>query len=256
MKRLLVVTGVLLLAACSTVVEGERMRKVDPVGAARDRVALAAEYLKKGDNEKALTYLRLALKTDPDSADAHNLMGVLLERDGALKQADKEFRKAVRLRDGYSQAHNNYGSFLFRRERYKEAMVQFGRAAEDLSYPNRALAFEGMGRSAWLIGKKEEAAQAFSRALRLDPNLPMSILMSAEIQFDQKNLEAAHNLYKRYLELTPNTPQTAQSLWLGIRLERRFGNRDALASYELALKRLYPASPEYQLYQESLRAQK
>jgi type IV pilus assembly protein PilF len=245
----------LFLVSCTTIVE-DSSRKADPEAAARDRVALAAEYLKKGDSEKALAHLRLALKANPDSAEAYNLMGVVLEREGAFKKADKAFRKAVRLRDGYAQAQNNYGGFLFRQQRYKDAMKQFQAASEDMSYPNRSLAFEGLGRCAYMLGKQDVAAQALARALKLEPNLPLATLLSGELQFQQKNYEAAYSLYKRYLQLTSDAPQTAQSLWLGIRLERRFGGRDALASYELALKRLYPDSSEYKQYQEALRAEK
>jgi len=43
----------------------------------------------------------------------------------------------------------------------------------------------------------------------------------------------------------------AQSLWLGIRIERRMGDQNALASYELALKRLYPDSEEYKAWAAS-----
>ena len=45
--------------------------------------------------------------------------------------------------------------------------------------------------------------------------------------------------------------QDARGLWLGIRLERIYGDTDALASYELALKHLYPDSPEYKAYLQS-----
>jgi len=44
--------------------------------------------------------------------------------------------------------------------------------------------------------------------------------------------------------------QSASGLWLGIRLAHRFGNQDEQASYELALKRLYPASEEYKDWQQ------
>jgi type IV pilus assembly protein PilF len=256
MKRVLAVAVALLLAACTTVVEEGKMRKPDPAAAARNRVALAAEHLKAGDNEKAQLQLRRALESNPDSPEARNLMGVLLERDGDFKGADREYRKAIKLRDGFSQAHNNYGSFLFRQQRYKEAAKQFALAADDLGYALRAQAYEGLARSSYRLGDEEATAQAATRALRLDANLPLATLLMAEIQFNQKNYEAAHGLYKRYLQLTSEVSQTAQSLWLGIRLERRFGDRDALASYELALKRLYPESPEYRQYQEAQRAEK
>ena len=50
-------------------------------------------------------------------------------------------------------------------------------------------------------------------------------------------------------ELSDHTPQ---SLWLGIRLARALGDKDALASYELTLKKLYPGSRAYTKYKESL----
>ncbi|MCC2638110.1 MAG: type pilus biosis/stability protein PilW [Moraxellaceae bacterium] len=256
MIRQFALAGVLLLSGCGSIVVEDGSRKTDPQAAARDRVALAAEYIRKGEDDKALGYLQLALKSDPDSAEAHNLMGVVLERDGSIAAADREFRKAIRLREDYSQAHNNYGSFLFRQQRYKDAMKQFEIAADDISYNRRGQAFESYGRSAWMLGDKEKAEQAFSRGLNFDANLPMATLYMGEIQLEQKNYEAARNLYKRYLQLTSDMPQSAQSLWLGIRLERRFGDKDALASYELALKRLYPESPEYKQYQMTLRTDK
>jgi type IV pilus assembly protein PilF len=41
-------------------------------------------------------------------------------------------------------------------------------------------------------------------------------------------------------------PPSAEALWLGIRLERRLGNRVAEGSYAAQLRSRYPASPEYQ----------
>lgn len=247
--------GVLMLTACvQEPVSGSR--KIDPVASARDRVALASEYLRMGDNEKAQMQLKRALKLDSGSSDAHHLMGILLERDGNIKGADKEYKKALSLRPDFPQAHNNYGIFLFRNGRYKDAMPQFEAAAEDLGYENRAQAFEGLGRSAFRAGSMEVAKRAFLRALKLDPDLAASTLGMGELQYASGDYEQAKQAYKRYLVLTSDSPQTAQSLWLGIRLERQKGDINALASYELALKKLYPASPEYKLYVESLQAGK
>ncbi len=135
MKKLLA-TGVMLLASCTTVVENDgKLRKPDPAAAARSRVAIAAEHLKSGENEKAQQQLRRALEADPKSPEAHNLMAVLLERDGDVKGADREYRKAIRLREGFSQAHNNYGSFLFRQQRYKDAIKQFALATATWAMP-------------------------------------------------------------------------------------------------------------------------
>jgi type IV pilus assembly protein PilF len=53
---------------------------------------------------------------------------------------------------------------------------------------------------------------------------------------------------QRYLEVGAHT---AQSLWLGIRIERELGDRDALASYSLQLEKSYPDSEEARLLLES-----
>ncbi|MDI1300764.1 MAG: type IV pilus biogenesis/stability protein PilW [bacterium] len=246
--------GMLLAACVQEPVAGQH--KMDPVASARDRVALASEYLRQGDNEKAQVQLKRALELDSSSPEAHHMMAVVLERDGNIKGADKEYRKALRLRDGYSQAHNNYGIFLFKNGRYKDAMPQFQASAEDLGYENRAQAFEGLGRSALKTGDMETAKHAFVRALKLDPNLAASTLGMGEVQYASGDYPEARISYKRYLKMTNDSAQTAQSLWLGIRLERRQGDANALASYELALKKLYPSSPEYKLYAESLQTGK
>lgn len=251
MFRFLAAALAVSLAACS-VQEFPTERKADAVAGARDRVAIASEYLQKGENDRALLSLNKAIALDPRSAEAHNLMAVLLERESDPRGADKHYRKAIKLRQDYSQAHNNYGVFLFKQGKYARAATEFEKAAADISYALRASAFEGLGRSALKLDDVERAESAFNRAFRLDPDLAVVNLELAGISFDKQNVQLARNHYQRFLKLTENQPQTARSLWLGIRLERRLGNRDALASYELALKRLYPNSPEYKAYAASL----
>lgn len=255
MKRIFSVALVaLLLTAC--VQEPVSMSKVDPAAGARDRVAIAAEHLRNGDDEKAQLQVRRALDLDRRSPEAYNMLGILLDRDGDKRGAEKAYKKAVKLRSNFSQAHNNYAVFLFKNGKYKKAYKQFELAAQDLSYDLRPQAFEGMGRSALKLGKKSEAQHAFIRALKANPDLPGALLELADLQFQQGELNSARTAYLRFLTLTEKIPQTAQSLWLGIRIERQLGDKgdkNALASYELALKRLYPASEEYKRYQESLK---
>ena len=251
MIRVLAMSLVTLLAACS-VQEFPDDRKIDAAAGARDRVSIAAEYLQKGDNERAQMHLKKALELDGKSAEAHNLMAILLERESDPKGADKHYRRAIKLREDFSQAHNNYGVFLFKRGDYKPAAEHFERAANDIGYNVRASAFEGLGRSALKLKDRERAERAFQRALRIDASLPGANLEMAGLNYDRDNLVAAKAYYQRFLALTGNQPQTARSLWLGIRIERRLGDRNALSSYELALKRLYPQSPEYKAYAASL----
>jgi type IV pilus assembly protein PilF len=239
----------LLLSACVQETVGGPKR--DPVASARDRVGLAAVYIRNGDEEHAQQELEKALQLAPDLPEAHNMKAVLLERDGDIKGADKEYRKAIRLKADYSQAQYNYGVFLFRQGRFKDALKHYSVAAEDIGYDMRPRAYEGQGRCALKLGDKAMASYALERALKLDSSLPDANLQMGELQYQMQDYAAARNYYQRYLQLTEGLPQTAQSLWLGIRLERHGGDRNALASYELALRKLYPDSPECRLYEES-----
>ncbi|HBF06601.1 MAG TPA: type IV pilus biogenesis/stability protein PilW, partial [Gammaproteobacteria bacterium] len=61
-----------------------------------------------------------------------------------------------------------------------------------------------------------------------------------------------HKLAARYLrEYSSIARHTPRSLWLGIQIERVNGDADAMASYVLALRNLYPKSPEYRRYMET-----
>lgn len=79
--------------------------------------------------------------------------------------------------------------------------------------------------------------------------LPRSYLALSQIEFDKQNYVKARENLQKFDEIARHTPQ---SLWLGIQIQRILGNKDALASYELALRKLYPYSEEYRKYKESL----
>jgi len=65
------------------------------------------------DWRAAIAGLNQALVTTPDRADAHNVLGLLLGRDGAAStEVAAQFREAIRLRPDYAEAHNNLGLVL------------------------------------------------------------------------------------------------------------------------------------------------
>lgn len=241
---------VLWLSACS-VQEFDNARPVNAMESARSRVAIAAEYLQKGEQDKALRHLQRALEQNPRSAEAHNIMGVLMEREGDDRSAEEHYRKALDLREDYPQARNNYGVMLFRLQRYDESVKQLGLAAGNLAYDRREAAYENLGK-AWLAaGDKVQAQQAFEKAIRLDSRLPVATLELAYMAFERNDPAAANLYFQRHLKVQAGQPASARSLWLGIVLARMRGDHDAQAGYEMSLKRLYPDSPEYRSWQNS-----
>ena len=86
----------------------------------------------------------------------------------------------------------------------------------------------------------------------LKPELPSPVIELADLAFQEQDYASAKRYLDRYHKLTK---PTARSLWLGIRIERIFGNKDKMASQALALKNLFGYSKEYLEYKQLIENQ-
>lgn len=240
--------GILLSGCIST--GGAPEPKIDLDKARQTHVQLGLRYLQNDNNrEAARQHFYKALKLGPKDPRAHHGLAMLYQRDGEIAEAESHFKKALRYDGNFSMARTNYGVFLYRQQRYKEALAQFKRSAADLRYPRRSYALANYGRAALKLGQPEEAEQAFTRALALDRNLTLALLELAELKFNAGEYARA----KYYLDLySANNRQIPQSLWLGVRIEKIFGNRDREKSHALALKNLFPYSEEALKYKKMM----
>ena len=99
MKRiaLLVASAAILAAGCVTETTGERMVPASAEESSRLNMELGIGYLNKGDLDQALVKLQKSIKENPENATAHRVLGVVYEALGDGKQAEKEYRTAVRM---------------------------------------------------------------------------------------------------------------------------------------------------------------
>jgi Flp pilus assembly protein TadD len=78
-----------------------------------------------GRLEEAETATRKLLTTNPKSADAHALLGVILDQRGVTGEAEKEYATALRLKPNLVSALSNLGVLLARTNRTIEAIAKF-----------------------------------------------------------------------------------------------------------------------------------
>lgn len=240
---------VLIGAACSTSSEKPFQHKANPQRLIELSVGAAARYVKVGQLDKAKRHLNKALEADSKSASAHNTYGLVYRMEGEDELAEKHYRLAIKYDRNYSQAHNNYGTLLYQQGRYAESLEQLKIAAADPQYDRRAQTFENIGRCAQRLGDIEQAKQAFQKAVRLDSRMARSLLELAKISYSDQQYVNASTYLKRFDAIAKHTPE---SLWLGIQTQRVLGDKDVLASYELALRSMYPNSAEYKEYLKSV----
>ncbi|MNO66823.1 photosystem I assembly protein Ycf3 [compost metagenome] len=236
-----------VLTACVTTGKPEPLKTEKGRNEARDAyIQLGIGYLQMGNTEQAKVPLRQALELDSSSADAHAALALVYQTEGEPKLTEGEYRKALSSRSDDARILRNYGSFLFEQKRYQEAYDMYIKASEDGLYPERSRIFENLGLVSLKLNRQAEAKQFFDKALRLNRNQPVALLEMADLSYLARDFVPARSYYEEYLK---QGSQNARSLLLGIRLAKVFDDRDTAASYGLQLKRLYPASPEYQAYQ-------
>jgi type IV pilus assembly protein PilF len=239
--------SVLLLGACVTTTETVFTEKASPEKALERRVELARNYVGERDWENAKRNLKLAYEIDPNNAEVHEAFALVYQSTGEFELAEESFKTAIRLDKGFSRARNNYAAFLYSQERYEEAEKQLEVVSRDTLYEGRPRAFVNLGLCRQKLFDAQGAEEAFLRALSMDRTNRIALLEVAEIRFDAGDLENAGKYYDTYRSVVRR--QSARGLWLGIRLARETGDRNAEGSYVLALSNMYPDSAEYQSYQ-------
>ncbi len=242
----LVVIAGLVLAGCVT--SGIPETHIDKKQALATYIQMGEGYLRNKNRESARHHFNKALAIDEKSAGALNGLALLYQIEGESELAEQNFRAAIKADSKFSQSRNNYGSFLFQRQRYQEAYEQFELASEDLTYRNRPMALYNLGRAALQRGNVGRAQAALEHSLNLRPQLSHAMIELAEIHFNNQSYAEAKKYLDAFAKVSRNT---ARSLWLGIRIERIFGNSDKEASYLLALKNLYPYLKEYLAYKNN-----
>ncbi len=249
MKRSVHALSAIVLVACVTTESGGVGDKKDPQKALEYSVQAARNYIQQRNWEAAKRHLTNALKIDDNDANVHEALAQVFWNTGEFDQADIHFRRAVALNGKDSRIRNNFAAFLFQQKRYAEAEAQLEKVAEDLLYPRRADAFANLGRVRIQLKKYDGARDVLERARLMDANNPIVLFELAEAYYQLGDFAASQRYYEHFRKQVKS--QSAASLWLGIRLADKFGDRDSQASYALALKNLYPQSEEYLAYKSA-----
>ena len=246
---LCLVLMMLVLAACSKDTRNDQL--VGP--ASTNKVALSnlnlgIEYMQNKEYEKSLENLNKALAADPKYTPTYNALAVLYQRLGKNEQADQYFKKALSINADDPHTLNNYGQFLCSTNHYDVAQALFMKAAANPLYESQEIALTNAGTCALNNNHPDVAENNFKRALEKNPKIPTALIQMAKLSYANGNYLSARAFLQRYLEIANQTPA---SLWLGIQIEQKLGDKNTLSSYALLLKNNFPDSREAGLLKES-----
>lgn len=209
---------------------------------ARIHTELAASYYDLGNMPVALEEVREALRADANYGPAHNIAGLVYGRLKEDRLAEESFQRALRISPTDYNAHNNYGMFLCDRKRERQAIEHFMAAVSNTLYPFPDRSLVNAGSCARRAGDLASAEGYLQQALKVRPNQPQALFQMADLSYMRGDYSGAKGYFNRLMQLVQQPG--AEVLWLGVRLERRLGDRNLEASYASQLKNRFPQSVE------------
>lgn len=239
-RRAIVVTAA-MLALCAPVA-GAQQTQADREKAAAINAELAITYMKQDNLRAAREKVDRALEQNPRSVEAQMAAGFVYDRLGEDKKAGAHFEQAVKLSGKDNpDALNNAAVFECRKGSKKRGEELFLQAAASPLYRTPEVAYANAGHCARADGRPKDAERYFREALARRPNMPDPLLAMADIQHEVGNDMQARAFVQRYNEAAP---ATAQSLWLGYRIEAGAGDAVAAEEYARRLRMEFPTSAE------------
>jgi tetratricopeptide (TPR) repeat protein len=181
---------------------------------------LALAYLYIGQQAQARQLVQTLLHTK-DTAELHNLLGQIEEKDGKFLPAVNEFEIAAHQDPSESNLFD-WASELLLHQTLEPAIEIFRQAAE--RYPNSPRVAIGLGIALYTHGFYDEAVKSLLRAADLSPSDPRSYLFLSKA-YDSSPSQADEVIlkFRQFSKLLPNDAHAsyyyAMSMWKGKRAQ-------------------------------------
>jgi len=173
---------------------------------------------------KAYAAAQKAVKIDPQSAEAHASLALVLDHKWDWAGAEVEFKRALELNPQYANAHHWYGDYLSIQGRHDEALREAKRALE--LDPLNLMIGSWTGLRYYLARRYDGAIEQSQNTVNLDPNFAAAHLILGKSYAQQgKHAESLDELRKA-ATLSGNSPlYTAQ---VGVSLALAGEKKEAL----------------------------
>jgi type IV pilus assembly protein PilF len=215
---------------------------------AKIHMELAGGYFSRGQTADALDEVKQALAAKPDLASAYGLRGLIYGAQGDVGKADDSFHRALQLAPHDGDLMHNYAWFLCQQKRYPEADAQFAQALAEPTYRGLSRTMLAQGVCQARAGRMADAEHTLSRSYELDPANPTTAVNLAEVLYQRGEYDRARFYIRRVN--TKEDLQSAQTLWLAAKIERKLGQEQQVQDMGAQLHKRFPQAPETLLFEK------
>jgi|TARA_B110000211_G_C13941176_1_gene491732 type IV pilus assembly protein PilF len=242
---ILVVLGI-LQSGCASTQSGVSSKDVDKKTAYHQHINLAKQYI--GANQRGLARLHLTnaqkyidTNYEDDLSKFFSTYALLYQMELEFELAEEYFGKAIKSDPNDSATRYNYSWFLFKQERFADALKQILIVSRDVSYRRRPQAFLIAGLTQKELEDSDAALQSFERAIDLAPQFNAAYLEAAKVYFERQSYLLAKDAIVTYISISG---ETAESLWLLTRIQLKIGDAPAMTESGDRLNTLFADSEQ------------
>ena len=219
-------------------------RTFDNIEAARTRISLGLNYLRRGDTSQAKYNLERARSFAPNSAEVHSALAYYYQSVGENKQAEEYFRQAIQKDSNYADAYNNYGAFLCQLHRYDEAEQLLLKAISRPGYIRVAESYENLALCQLQQNNFSKAMSYLELSLSHNTTRITSLTLAAGLTYAMGNMQQAKLQLDRIQRLGR---VSARTVLLSYLIAEKNGDRETMRNAEQLLLTLYTETPETRL---------
>lgn len=245
---LVLACGLLAAGGCTTTRTGDVPREMltesdegEVRKRARIRMELAVGYFEQGKTEIALDEVKQIVAVDPNFPDVYTLRGLIYMRLNDMREAEESFKRAIALNARDANAQHNYGWMLCQQGRHPESQRAFDAAMASPGYTGQAKTLLTQGICQARAGRNDEAERHLARSYELDPGNPVTGYNLANLLYRRGDNARAQFMIRR---LNNSEFANAETLWLGVKVERKANDTVAMRQLGEVLRRRFGQSRE------------
>lgn len=221
----------------------QQVPQTDERKRAKVHTDLGGLYAQDGRFAIALEEARIALSADSGYAPAYSLQGLVHMFLGEKGPAEEAFRRALSIAPNDPEIHNNYGWFLCQTGREAESLGHFRMAYRNTLYNTPTKPYTNAGICQLKMKDYAAAEESLNIALRIDPSNIQARYWLAETYYQSGRLGEARHMVT---DLGRMIDTTVDVVWLGARIERKAGDREAELRYTTLMRRKFQDTPQFQ----------
>jgi len=243
-------TALFILSGCvseSTYVANERQvtqRNVDNTEAAKTRISLGLNYLRRGDSTQALYNLERAKTMAPNLPEVYNALAFYYQTVGEHVQAENAYKQAITKDSNNADAYNNYGAFLCQIDRFEDAERLLLSAISKPGYIRVAESYENLALCQLEQNGFEQARTYLGSSVTHNGTRISALINSASVNYAMGNLVEAKADLQRIQRLGR---VSARSTLLNYLVSEKQGDVSTMRHAEQLLLTLYIDTNEARL---------